>query len=200
MAAPPGYPASAGRSGAPVVPSGPRLRGRALVALERFRLRRTTGARVATVLSLLSAFPAFGDWTHKIIHFFFLYFVPDTASGLESSVYAIIAIAIAVGAALVLGDGNLQFSLYLVALAGMVFFLLRLLAAWAFLYLVSLAYVSDVVGHDPASIFFLLFLGLLAVVAVAASWRDAYCRPRSSFRRSSVTPVGWPNSTNWSMK
>ena len=42
-----------------------------------------------------------------------------TSSGLESSVYAIIAIAIAVGAALVLGDGNLQFSLYLVALAGM---------------------------------------------------------------------------------
>jgi K(+)-stimulated pyrophosphate-energized sodium pump len=42
-----------------------------------------------------------------------------TSSGLESSVYAILAIAIAVGAALVLGDGNLQFSLYLVALAGM---------------------------------------------------------------------------------
>ena len=38
----------------------------------------------AVVLSLLSAFPAFGDWTHKIIHFFFVYFVPDTASGLES--------------------------------------------------------------------------------------------------------------------
>ncbi len=42
-----------------------------------------------------------------------------TSSGLESSVYAILAIAIAVGAALALGDGNLQFSLYLVALAGM---------------------------------------------------------------------------------
>ncbi len=42
-----------------------------------------------------------------------------TASGLESSVYAVIAIAIAIGAALALGDGNLQFSLYLVALTGM---------------------------------------------------------------------------------
>jgi K(+)-stimulated pyrophosphate-energized sodium pump len=42
-----------------------------------------------------------------------------TSSGLESSVYAIIAIAVAVGAALALGGGNLQFSLYLVALAGM---------------------------------------------------------------------------------
>ena len=42
-----------------------------------------------------------------------------TSSGLESSVYAIIAIAIALGVALVLGGGNLQFSLYLVALAGM---------------------------------------------------------------------------------
>ena len=42
-----------------------------------------------------------------------------TASGMESSVYAIIAIAIALGAALVLGDGNLQFSFYLVALCGM---------------------------------------------------------------------------------
>jgi K(+)-stimulated pyrophosphate-energized sodium pump len=42
-----------------------------------------------------------------------------TASGLESSVYAIIAIAVGIGAALALGDGNLQFSLYLVALAGM---------------------------------------------------------------------------------
>jgi K(+)-stimulated pyrophosphate-energized sodium pump len=42
-----------------------------------------------------------------------------TAAGLESSVYAIIAIAIAIGAAITLGDGNLQFSLYLVALAGM---------------------------------------------------------------------------------
>jgi K(+)-stimulated pyrophosphate-energized sodium pump len=42
-----------------------------------------------------------------------------TASGLQSSVYAVIAIAIAIGAALALGDGNLQFSLYLVALCGM---------------------------------------------------------------------------------
>jgi K(+)-stimulated pyrophosphate-energized sodium pump len=42
-----------------------------------------------------------------------------TASGLESSVYAIIAIAIALGVSLALGGGNLQFSLYLVALTGM---------------------------------------------------------------------------------
>ncbi|HEX5615285.1 MAG TPA: sodium-translocating pyrophosphatase, partial [Acidimicrobiia bacterium] len=42
-----------------------------------------------------------------------------TASGLESSVYAIIAIAIAIGASLALGAGNLQFSLYLIALCGM---------------------------------------------------------------------------------
>ena len=42
-----------------------------------------------------------------------------TASGLESSVYAIIAIAIALAAALALGNGNVQFSLYLVALTGM---------------------------------------------------------------------------------
>jgi K(+)-stimulated pyrophosphate-energized sodium pump len=42
-----------------------------------------------------------------------------TSSGLESSVYAVIAIAIAIGVALALGDGNLQFSLYLVALTGM---------------------------------------------------------------------------------
>ena len=42
-----------------------------------------------------------------------------TASGLESSVYAIICIAIALGAALAMGGGNIQFSLYLVALAGM---------------------------------------------------------------------------------
>ena len=42
-----------------------------------------------------------------------------TASGLESSVYAIVAIAIALGASLALGGGNLQFSLYLVALTGM---------------------------------------------------------------------------------
>ena len=42
-----------------------------------------------------------------------------TASGLESTVYAIIAIAIAIGTALWMGDGNLQLSFYLVALAGM---------------------------------------------------------------------------------
>ncbi|MEY2571756.1 MAG: K(+)-stimulated pyrophosphate-energized sodium pump, partial [Acidimicrobiaceae bacterium] len=41
------------------------------------------------------------------------------ASGLESSVYAIILIAIALGAAIGLGDGNLQLSFYLVALTGM---------------------------------------------------------------------------------
>jgi len=37
----------------------------------------------AVVLSLLSAFPAFGDWTHRIIHFFFVYFVPASAGRLE---------------------------------------------------------------------------------------------------------------------
>ena len=42
-----------------------------------------------------------------------------TAFGLESSVYAVLAIAIAIGVALVLGGGNLTFSLYLVALCGM---------------------------------------------------------------------------------
>ncbi len=41
------------------------------------------------------------------------------SSGLESSVYAIIAIAAALGVGIALGDGNLQFSLYLVALTGM---------------------------------------------------------------------------------
>jgi K(+)-stimulated pyrophosphate-energized sodium pump len=41
------------------------------------------------------------------------------SSGLESSVYAIIAIAAAIGVAIALGGGNLQFSLYLVALTGM---------------------------------------------------------------------------------
>jgi K(+)-stimulated pyrophosphate-energized sodium pump len=41
------------------------------------------------------------------------------ASGLESSVWAIIAIAGALGVAIGLGDGNIQFSLYLVALTGM---------------------------------------------------------------------------------
>ena len=42
-----------------------------------------------------------------------------TSSGLESSVYAIICIAIALGATIWLGGGNVQFSLYLVALCGM---------------------------------------------------------------------------------
>jgi K(+)-stimulated pyrophosphate-energized sodium pump len=42
-----------------------------------------------------------------------------TASGLESSVWAIIAIAVAIGAAIGLGAGDTQFSLYLVALCGM---------------------------------------------------------------------------------
>ena len=42
-----------------------------------------------------------------------------TSSGLESSVYAILAIAAAIGVAIALGGGNLQFSLYLVALVGM---------------------------------------------------------------------------------
>ena len=42
-----------------------------------------------------------------------------TASGMESSVYAVIAIAVAIGVALAIGGGNLQFSFYLVALTGM---------------------------------------------------------------------------------
>ena len=42
-----------------------------------------------------------------------------TSSGLESSVYAVSAIAIAIGVSLALGGGNLMFSLYLVALCGM---------------------------------------------------------------------------------
>ena len=41
------------------------------------------------------------------------------SSGLESSVYAIIAIALALGVAIWLGDGNIQFTFYLVALTGM---------------------------------------------------------------------------------
>jgi K(+)-stimulated pyrophosphate-energized sodium pump len=41
------------------------------------------------------------------------------SSGLESSVWAIVAIAGALGVAIVLGDGNIQFALYLVALTGM---------------------------------------------------------------------------------
>ncbi|KAA0232778.1 MAG: K(+)-insensitive pyrophosphate-energized proton pump [Acidimicrobiales bacterium] len=39
--------------------------------------------------------------------------------GLESSVYSVIAIAVTIGVALWLGGGNLMFSLYLIALAGM---------------------------------------------------------------------------------
>ena len=42
-----------------------------------------------------------------------------TSSGLESSVWAIVAIAIALGAAIGLGGGDTLFTLYLVALAGM---------------------------------------------------------------------------------
>ncbi len=42
-----------------------------------------------------------------------------TSAGLESSVYAIVAIACSLGVSLALGGGNLQFSLYLVALTGM---------------------------------------------------------------------------------
>jgi K(+)-stimulated pyrophosphate-energized sodium pump len=41
------------------------------------------------------------------------------ASGLESSVWAIIAIAGALGTAIALGEGNIQFTFYLVALTGM---------------------------------------------------------------------------------
>ncbi|HEY7563812.1 MAG TPA: sodium-translocating pyrophosphatase [Acidimicrobiia bacterium] len=41
------------------------------------------------------------------------------ATGLESSVWAIVAIAGAIAVAVILGGGNLQFSLYLVALCGM---------------------------------------------------------------------------------
>src|SRR5919107_924837 len=41
------------------------------------------------------------------------------SSGLESTVFAIIAIAAAIGVAIALGDGNIQFALYLVALTGM---------------------------------------------------------------------------------
>jgi K(+)-stimulated pyrophosphate-energized sodium pump len=42
-----------------------------------------------------------------------------TSSGMESSVYAVIAIAISIGVSLALGGGNLTFSLYLIALTGM---------------------------------------------------------------------------------
>jgi K(+)-stimulated pyrophosphate-energized sodium pump len=41
------------------------------------------------------------------------------SSGLESTVWAIVAIAVALGVSIALGKGNIQFSLYLVALAGM---------------------------------------------------------------------------------
>ena len=41
------------------------------------------------------------------------------SSGLESSVYAIIAIAAALGVAIAMGGGNIQFTFYLVALTGM---------------------------------------------------------------------------------
>ncbi len=41
------------------------------------------------------------------------------ASGLESTVFAIIAIALALGAAIGLGGGNIEFTFYLVALTGM---------------------------------------------------------------------------------
>ncbi|MFZ1489984.1 MAG: sodium-translocating pyrophosphatase [Ilumatobacteraceae bacterium] len=41
------------------------------------------------------------------------------SSGLESSAWAIIAVALAIGGAVILGGGNVQFSFYLVALCGM---------------------------------------------------------------------------------
>jgi membrane protein len=37
----------------------------------------------AVVLAMLSAFPAFGDWTQKLIHFVFVNFVPASAGALE---------------------------------------------------------------------------------------------------------------------
>ena len=40
------------------------------------------------------------------------------SSGLETAVWALVAIAVAIGAALILGGGNIAFSLYLVALTG----------------------------------------------------------------------------------
>ncbi len=40
------------------------------------------------------------------------------SSGLESAVWALVAIAVAIGVALILGGGNIAFSLYLVALTG----------------------------------------------------------------------------------
>jgi K(+)-stimulated pyrophosphate-energized sodium pump len=41
------------------------------------------------------------------------------STGLESTVWAIVAIAVAIGTAVVLGHGNIQFTFYLVALTGM---------------------------------------------------------------------------------
>jgi K(+)-stimulated pyrophosphate-energized sodium pump len=41
------------------------------------------------------------------------------STGLESTVWAIVAIAVAIGTAVALGNGNIQFSFYLVALTGM---------------------------------------------------------------------------------
>jgi K(+)-stimulated pyrophosphate-energized sodium pump len=41
------------------------------------------------------------------------------SSGLESSVWAVVAIAVAIGSGVALGNGNIEFSLYLVALTGM---------------------------------------------------------------------------------
>jgi K(+)-stimulated pyrophosphate-energized sodium pump len=42
-----------------------------------------------------------------------------TSIGMESTVWAVVAIAFALGVAIALGDGNIQFALYLVALTGM---------------------------------------------------------------------------------
>jgi len=42
-----------------------------------------------------------------------------TASGLESSVWSVVAIAVAIGTGVALGDGNIEFSFYLIALTGM---------------------------------------------------------------------------------
>jgi K(+)-stimulated pyrophosphate-energized sodium pump len=42
-----------------------------------------------------------------------------TSTGLESTVWAVVAIAVAIGVAIALGGGNIEFSLYLVALTGM---------------------------------------------------------------------------------
>src|ERR1700716_2580553 len=42
-----------------------------------------------------------------------------TSTGLESTVWAIVAISVAIGVAIILGNGNIEFSFYLVALTGM---------------------------------------------------------------------------------